>query len=144
VLRVPNEFDDVATTRVEIRFPAEVRVISFAEVTGWQLEVVRDSAKRVTGAVWTGSVAPGRFVEFPFMAVNPEAGTRLTWPVVQTYASEERVEWTGPSSSERPASTTEIGAMGGAPSRLPLVVAAGAAVLALGSLAVAGRGRQSR
>jgi uncharacterized protein YcnI len=142
VLRVPNEFDDVATTRVEIRFPAEVRVISFAEVTGWQLEVVRDSVKRITGAVWTGSAAPGRFVEFPFMAVNPDAETRLTWPVVQTYASGERVEWAGPEDSERPASTTEIGSPDGAPSRLPLVVAAGAAVLAMIGLGIGLRGRR--
>src|SRR5881394_2578866 len=61
VLRVPNE-RDVATTRVEIRFPRSVRVISFEDVPGWSLEIVTDSAKHVTGAIWTGSLAPQRFV----------------------------------------------------------------------------------
>jgi uncharacterized protein YcnI len=144
VLRVPNEFDDVATTRVEIRFPAEARVISFADVTGWQLEVVRDSANRVTRAVWTGSLPPGRFVEFLFMAVNPESGTRLAWPVVQTYASGERVEWEGPPDSDRPASTTEIGSSPDGPSRLLLVIAVGAAVLAPLSLGIALARRRQR
>ena len=48
VLRVPNE-KDVPTTRVEIRFPADLRVSSFGDVPGWQLEVLTDSAKRI---VW--------------------------------------------------------------------------------------------
>src|SRR5687768_18183883 len=46
VLRVPNE-KAVATTRVEIRFPAGLRVTSFADVPGWQLEIVTDSAKAI-------------------------------------------------------------------------------------------------
>ena len=44
--------------RVEITFPADVKVGSFIDVPGWTLEVVRDSAKRITGAVWTGSLPP--------------------------------------------------------------------------------------
>ena len=136
LLRVPNELD-IPTTRVEIRFPANVRVISFSDVAGWQLEVLRDSANRITTAVWTGSLPPGRFVEFPFMAVNPEGETRLVWPVHQTYASGERIEWAGPEDSDRPASATEIRAEAQGPSRLPLLIAVGSAVLALGSLGVA-------
>ncbi len=145
LLRVPNELD-VPTTRVEIRFPADVRVISFAEVAGWQLQMVRDSANRVTAAVWTGSLPPGRFVEFPFMAVNPERDTRLVWPVDQTYASGERIEWAGPEDSDRPASATEIHAEGDGSSRLPLLIAGAAALLALTSVAITGKriGQRSR
>ena len=109
VLRVPNE-KAVATTRVEIHFPAGVRVTSFAEVSGWQLEVVTDSAKAITAAIWTGNLPPERFVEFPFVAVNPKTDTKLEWPAYQTYADGERVEWTGPEGSKRPASSTTIGA----------------------------------
>ena len=136
LLRVPNELD-IPTTRVEIRFPADVRVISFADVPGWQLEVVRDSAKRVTSAVWTGSLAPGRFVELPFMAVNPERETRLVWPVHQTYASGELIEWAGPEDSDKPASATEIRAEEEGRSPLPLLLAVAAGLAALASLAVA-------
>lgn len=107
VLRVPNE-KTVATTRVEIRFPAEVRVTSFEDVPGWQLEVLSDSAKHITGAIWTGTLPPQRFVEFPFSAANPKTESKLTWPTLQTYASGEVVEWTGPEGSKRPAASTTI------------------------------------
>jgi uncharacterized protein YcnI len=112
VLRVPNEKTS-ATTRVEIRFPADVRVTSFEDVAGWQLEVLTDSAKRIVGAVWTGTLPPQRFVEFPFMAANPKTATRLVWPAVQTYADGERVEWTGAEGTKRPASSTVVAAAAG-------------------------------
>jgi uncharacterized protein YcnI len=107
LIRVPNE-RAVATTRVEIQFPPEVKVGSFIDVPGWTLEVARDSAKRITGAVWTGSLPPERFVEFPFVATNPKEPGEIRWPVVQTYADGERAEWTGPADSKRPASVTNI------------------------------------
>ena len=107
VIRVPNE-RAVATTRVEIQFPSAVKVGSFIDVPGWTLEVVRDSAKRITGAVWTGSLPPERFVEFPFVATNPKEPGDIRWPVVQTYADGERAEWTGPTDSKRPASVTNV------------------------------------
>ena len=135
VLRVPNE-KTTATTRVELRVPAEVRVTAFEDVPGWQLEVLTDSAKRIIGAVWTGSLAPQRFVELPFMAANPKSGDRLVWPAYQTYADGERVEWTGDEGSKRPASVTKLGSAdthGGAPNW----VAWAALVLALVSLGLA-------
>lgn len=107
VLRVPNE-KNVATTRVELRFPSDVRVTSFSDVPGWTLVVETDSAKRVVGAVWTGTLAPQRFVELPFVAVNPRTDARLVWPTYQTYANGERVAWTGPEDAKTPASTTVI------------------------------------
>lgn len=108
VLRVPNE-KDVATTRIEIRFPADMRITSFSDVAGWQLEIQRDSAKRITGAVWTGNLPSERFVELPFVAANPKKEISISWPVYQTYASGERVEWVGPEGSKKPASVTAIG-----------------------------------
>jgi uncharacterized protein YcnI len=109
VLRVPNEKNS-ATTRVELRFPFDLRVTSFADVAGWQLEVLTDSAKRIIGAVWTGSLAPQRFVEFPFVAANPKTAGQLVWPTFQTYADGERVEWTGAPGTKSPASVTTIAA----------------------------------
>jgi uncharacterized protein YcnI len=112
VLRVPNE-KAVATTRVELRFPAGMRIISFADVPGWQLETVVDSSKAIVAAVWTGTLQPKRFVEFPFMAVNPKQATSIAWPAFQTYADGERVEWTGAEDSKSPASRTVIQADSG-------------------------------
>ena len=109
MLRVPNE-KGVATTRVELRFPAQVRVTSFEDVPGWTLEVETDSAQRIVGAVWTGTLAPKRFIELPFVAVNPKDSVRVAWPAYQTYADGERVEWTGEQGSKSPASVTRIAA----------------------------------
>ena len=130
VVRVPNE-KNVPTTRVEIHFPAEVRISSFLEVAGWQLQVLTDSAGKITGAVWTGSLPPKRFIEFP---------------ALQTYEGGEVVQWTGPEGSKTPASVTTLterpaagsaaGASGAAGST-PLYVALAALALALVSLGLA-------
>lgn len=109
VLRVPNERDQ-PTTRVEIRFPPAVRVVSFADVPGWRVEVVKDSAQRIIAAVWTGTLPPERFVELPFIAVNPKEAADIVWPAFQTYGDGEVVAWEGAPGSERPASVTKVGA----------------------------------
>jgi uncharacterized protein YcnI len=135
VLRVPNE-RDVATTSVEIYFPRSVRVVSFAEVPGWRLQIVTDSAKHVTGAIWTGSLAPERFVEFPFVAVNPDSTIKLVWPAFQTYSSGERVDWVGAEDAKAPASVTLVVRPAGTSSGalLALWVCLGALVLSLVAL----------
>jgi len=134
VLRVPNE-KKVATTRVEIHFPAGLRVTSFEDVPGWQLEVLTDSAQAIVGAVWTGILAPQRFVELPFVAANPKTDAKLVWPAYQTYADGERVTWDGPEDSKTPASSTDIhAATGSASARVALTMAAVAVLLSLVSL----------
>lgn len=109
-LRVPNE-RDIATVRVEIDFPPEVFVVSFAEVPGWELDVERDDTGRAVGAAWTGDLPPHRFVELSFVGVNPAEPTTLVWQVDQTYRGaegEEVVSWAGPADAEFPASRTEV------------------------------------
>jgi uncharacterized protein YcnI len=132
VLRVPNEKGS-ATIRIEIRFPDAAKVISFADVTGWLVTPVLDSAQRIVGAVWTGTLPPQRFVELPFIAVNPKTPTQLVWPVFQTYADGERVEWTGAPETKSPASTTDVGTGGPSPfgGRGPMLAALGAVALSL-------------
>ena len=134
VVRVPNE-KDVPTTRVELRFPAAVRISSFQDVPGWTLEVLTDSAGKIVGAVWTGTLPPKRFVELPFIGVNPREGDRVVWPAYQTYADGQRVEWTGPAGSKSPASVTTLTVgPGGASTPVSLYVAVAALLVALLSL----------
>jgi len=143
VLRVPNE-RDVPTVRVEIHFPEGLRVVSFGDVAGWKLQVLTDSAQRVTGATWTGVLPKERFVEFPFVAVNPKDSTSLAWPTYQTYEGGERVEWTGPDSSKTPVSSTMVGDPAVVPvkvSRTSLYISIIALALALTALGVALRPR---
>ena len=144
VLRVPNE-RDVPTTRIEIRFPSALRVVSFADVPGWRLEILMDSAQRFVGAVWTGELPPERFVEFPFVAVNPREGMNLVWPTIQTYAGGERIEWAGPVDSDQPAPVTRVGSSGGDSAGGPggagwvAWVALGALALSLASVVMSSR-----
>jgi uncharacterized protein YcnI len=146
VLRVPNE-RDVPTTRVEIHFPVGLRVVSFADVADWKLQVLTDSAQRITGAVWTGSLPKERFVEFPFVAVNPKDGTRLTWPTIQTYSNGEVVSWTDlDSTAKTPVSATVVGDITpktGTVSRAPLYISVVALMLALTAVGIALRARGS-
>lgn len=140
VLRVPNE-RDVPTTRVELRFPPGLRVVSFGEVAGWNLQVLTDTAQRITGAVWTGNLPKERFIEFPFVAVNPKDSARLTWPTIQTYANGETVRWTDPDTAAKtPASSTLVSAVTPTPvkvSRTSLYLSIAALLVALTALGVA-------
>jgi uncharacterized protein YcnI len=143
VLRVPNE-RDVPTLKVELHFPQGLRVVSFGDVPGWKLQVLTDSAQRVMGAVWTGVLPKERFIEFPFVAVNPKDSTSLFWPTYQTYEGGERVEWTGPDSSKTPVSSTVVSDPAAVPvkvSRTSLYMSVVALLFALTALGVALRPR---
>jgi uncharacterized protein YcnI len=140
VLRVPNE-RDVPTLKVELHFPVGLRVVSFSDVPGWKLQVLTDSAERIIGAIWTGVLARERFVEFPFVAVNPKDTTSLAWPTYQTYEGGERVEWTSPdTASKTPVSATLITDSTAKPvkvSRTSLYVSLAALLVSLTALGVA-------
>jgi len=140
VLRVPNESDN-ATVKIEMTFPAEMRVISFVDVPGWTLRAVMDSSGRAVSATWTGTLPPERFVELPFMAVNPKRNARIAWPVIQTYANGDRAEWTGPRDSDHPASVTEIAVQRESLGSLSNILALMAALVALAALILSLRGR---
>ncbi len=145
VLRVPNE-RDVPTTRVELRFPPGLRVVSFGEVAGWNLQILRDTAQHVTGAVWTGVLPKERFIEFPFVAVNPKDSARLTWPTIQTYQGGEVVNWTDPdTASKTPVSATIVANTQSVPvtiSHTSLYLSLAAVAIALMALSVAFRPRE--
>jgi uncharacterized protein YcnI len=140
VLRVPNE-RDVPTLKVEIHFPAELRVVSFEDVPGWKLELLRDTAQQIVGAAWTGVLPKERFVEFPFVGVNPKDSSTLRWPTYQTYQGGERVEWTSPdTASKTPVSATLVASVVQPPlkvSRTSLYISVVALLFALTALGVA-------
>lgn len=139
-LRVPNE-RTVATTRVEIHFPEDMRVTSFSDVQGWQLEIQRDSANRITGAVWTGNLPPERFAEFPFVAANPKKEVAISWPAYQTYANGEKVAWVEPEGSKHPVSVTKIGDTAGGNPKVELYASIAALVMSFIALGLAMRRR---
>ena len=58
--------------------------------------------------MWTGSLPAKRFIEFPFIGVNPKEGERIVFPATQTYEGGEVVQWSGPEGSKTPASVTTL------------------------------------
>jgi uncharacterized protein YcnI len=108
-VRVPNERDDAATTKVTVQFPPGFEHASYEPAAGWDVEVARkgDSVATIT---WTAAserdaIAPGQFRDFGLSVGVPEGepGDALTFKALQTYAGGEIVRWIGPADGEEPA-----------------------------------------
>jgi uncharacterized protein YcnI len=120
-VRVPNERDDSATTRVAVQFPAGFVFASYQPVPGWSVDVKmaklakpitshgEEITERVSQMTWTADsdkvgVQPGQFMDFPISVQIPgEAGDTLTFKALQTYDNGEVVRWIGAPDSEEPA-----------------------------------------
>lgn len=107
-MRVPNE-KSVPNVRIEAEFPSGLEILSLEEKAGWKIDVKKDSAGKIIGAIWSGSsLAPRDIGEFGISARNPSEETKLVWKVVQVYEDGSRAEWTGPQGSRGPAPVTQI------------------------------------
>lgn len=120
VVRVPNEEDKAATTKVEVELPP-MAFVSFQPKEGWKREVEMvtldeplvvfgNEITEVVGTVtWSGgSIAPGEFDEFGFSAAMPEEETTLEFPALQTYDSGKVVEWVGAPDAGEPAARVAV------------------------------------
>src|SRR5215472_8361352 len=54
-LRVPNE-KAVANVRIEVEFPTGADVTAVDDQAGWKVDLKKDSAGKITGAAWVGSL----------------------------------------------------------------------------------------
>jgi periplasmic copper chaperone A len=139
-LRVPNEREDALTTKVAVKLPEGLVEVRFEHKQGWKRSV---TVKTVT---WQGGkIGPGEFDEFGLSAKVPdEPGTKLTFPVVQTYSNGEVVRWIGPPDADEPAPQVTLEAAAPAErtsdgrdnGRANLALGLGIAGLAAGLLAV--------
>ncbi len=116
-VRVPNERDDKATTKVDLKLPPGFVTASFEPVPGWEVSVVRERlstpietengpiSEQVSRIVWSGGeIPPGAFQDFPISVQIPDrAGTQLTFKALQTYAGGEVVRWIGAPDGDTPA-----------------------------------------
>jgi len=120
-VRVPNERDDAATTKVDVQLPSGFVFASYQAVPGWSVEVkmqkltkpVQTDDGPVTSEVremtWTADsdkagIQPGQFQDFPISVQIPgEAGDTLTFKAIQTYDNGEVVRWIGAPDAEEPA-----------------------------------------
>lgn len=127
-VRVPNERDGKATTKVDVKLPPGFVAASFQPVPGWDVRVIRERLSRpietengpiseqVSRIVFSGGeIPPGAFQDFPVSVQIPDRpGTTLTFKALQTYAGGEVVRWIGAPDSETPAAEVAIVAADGA------------------------------
>jgi uncharacterized protein YcnI len=135
-VRVPNERDDSATTKVDVQLPPGFAFVSFEPRPGWKVTLEREKLDQpiktdegleidegVSRITWTGDgkdgkIGPGEFVDFGLSLKMPDAkpGDRLTFKALQTYDDGQVVRWIGPEDADEPApvvTLTAAGACGG-------------------------------
>ncbi|MDO8213746.1 YcnI family protein [Conexibacter sp. CPCC 206217] len=127
-VRVPNERDGKATTKVDVKLPPGFVAASFQPVPGWDVRVIRERLSRpietengpiseqVSRLVFSGGeIPPGAFQDFPVSVQIPDRpGETLTFKALQTYAGGEVVRWIGAPDSDTPAAQVAIVAADGA------------------------------
>jgi uncharacterized protein len=125
-VRVPNERDDAATTKIELQVPDGFASISYEPVPGWTAEVttgpletpiqtddgeITEGVKQIT---WTADsddagIPPGAFQDFGLsFRVPGKAGDKLEFKALQTYTGGEVVRWIGAEGSDNPAAIVTV------------------------------------
>jgi uncharacterized protein YcnI len=108
ILRVPVEKES-ATVKVRVEMPAGFVVSRVKPLPGWTYQVEKGADNTVKAITWSGGqIAPGEFQEFEFQGKTAANAGKYAFPVHQTYADGETVDWTGPSDAKTPASVVEV------------------------------------
>ena len=109
-VKVPVE-KEVATTKVTLKAPAGVEIMSYQPVPGWNYTADKDASGKVKSITFeaTGAgILPGQFQQFTFVAKNPDQATEIAWDAYQYYKDGSIVEWTGDESAKTPHAITQI------------------------------------
>ena len=109
-LKVPVE-KEVATTKVTIKAPQGVEIMSYQPVPGWTYSSEKDASGKVKTFTFeaTGQgIQAGQFQQFVFVGKNPEKAAKAAWDAFQYYKDGSVVEWTGEEGSDAPHSITDI------------------------------------
>jgi uncharacterized protein len=127
-VRVPNERDDAATTKIDIQFPPGFESASYEPVPGWKVKVAKKGGEVDRLTFSGGSIAPGEFQDFGLSLKMPEGkpGDTLTFKALQTYDNGEVVRWIGPEDSDDPAPAVTLAAGEGGAHAAPAQTAAAA------------------
>ena len=161
-VRVPNERDDAATTKVQLQLPDGFAEASYEPVPGWNVKVEKakldepiktddgDVSEGVKLITWSSSkgIPAGAFQDFGLSVQVPgKAGDALTFKAIQTYSNGEKVRWIGPAGSDNPAPTVKLTAAPGGEHAAPAPATAattnddgGGDGLAIAALIVGGLG----
>lgn len=109
-VKVPVEKDS-ATTKIAIKVPAGIEIISYQPIPGWKYSAGKDAsgkAKTITFEATGEGILPGQFQQFMFVAKNPDQPAKAAWDAFQYYKDGSIVEWTGDEGSDSPHAITDI------------------------------------
>lgn len=109
-LRVPTE-KEIATVKVEVKFPAGVTVSRFEPKFGWKYEATKDGSGKITSVIWTATgegFGATEFGDFKMSGKVENDAKDLLWKAYQTYKDGSVVEWVGAEGSDKPASVTKV------------------------------------
>ncbi|MEF3303577.1 YcnI family copper-binding membrane protein [Paenibacillus sp. GYB003] len=109
-VRVPTE-KEIATVKVEVRFPAGVTISRFEPKFGWTYTTTKDGSGKITSVVWTATgegLGATEFGEFKMSGKVENDAKDLSWKAYQTYKDGSVVEWVGAEGSDKPASVTKV------------------------------------
>jgi periplasmic copper chaperone A len=125
-VRVPNERDDAATIKVDVKLPPGFVSAAWESTPGWSVRAVKQKLSKpiqtddgpideqISEIVWTASskntgIQPGEFRDFPLSVLIPgKAGQTLTFKALQTYSNGSVVRWIGAPGSEEPAPQVKL------------------------------------
>jgi uncharacterized protein len=134
-VRVPNERDDAATTKVDLKLPPGFAEASYEPVPGWTVKVAKSKlakpiktddgevTEQVSRITWTAKrtadgIPPGAFQDFGLSVQVPgRAGDTLTFKALQTYSNGTVVRWIGANDSDAPAPVVRV--TGASPAATP-------------------------
>lgn len=120
-VRVPNEEDAKATTKIVVQMPPGFASASYEPVPGWRVQVAKrklaapaqsgegetqtEEVSTLTFSATGKGLAPGEFQDFGVSLRLPDrpAGTKLSFKALQTYTGGEVVRWIGAPGSDHPA-----------------------------------------
>lgn len=127
-VRVPNEEDGAATTKVEVEMPEGFIFASYEPVPGWNVKVKNETLDEPVEAygesydtqvgtiTWTAAsdadgIQSGQFQDFGLSVGIPDQykeGDVLSFPAIQTYSNGDVVRWIGDPESEEPAAQVTL------------------------------------
>src|SRR5690349_14691852 len=120
-VNVPNESGDLATAKVEVRFPPGFEYVLYQPIAGWSVDVKMAKLvkpitvngqtidERVSSVTWTARSdradnQPDQLQDLPNRLQAPgQPGDTLTFKALQTYQGGKVVRWTGAPDSRSPA-----------------------------------------
>jgi uncharacterized protein YcnI len=111
-IKVPVE-KDVPTTKITIKSPTGLEIMSHQPIPGWKYSDEKDSdgiVKSITFEATSGGITHGQFQQFYIVGKNPDKVKNLEWNAYQYYSDGTIAEWTGEAGSDTPHSITQINA----------------------------------